>query len=666
MDRIALTRRRFLKVTGLATTTAVAAACAASPTTAPATAPVAEEPTAAPTTAPTAASEAPATEPAAKYREAPDLAAKVAAGELPPVEERLPKEPMVVPVEEEIGQYGGTWYRAAVGPGDAWAAGRLAYENLIRYAKDGNTIINNLAKDYEVNDEGTEFTFYLREGMRWSDGAPFTADDFVFYYEDGLLNKDLTPTIGSDLRDPVYGEPMVLEKIDDYTIKITFKSPYWLFVKTLAAYTGTDMFRWPKHYLQQFHPKYADPDELAAATKEAGFDNWWELFGAKRAWTNPECPSICPFVPTRVPPDVPIVWERNPYYWKVDPEGNQLPYIDRIQFDVVENADLLNLKALAGEISMQFRHILWNNYPLFIENAEQGDYRVLMWVDGTGPNSMLFFCFNHKNENMKALLNNRDFRIALSLGIKRPDINELAYQGMGVPVQATATPECPWSKEEYLNRWIEYDPDTANAMLDEIGLTGRDSEGFRTFPDGSPLTLTVEYAPVFGPWRDCISLIGDQWKEIGIRIVSKEEDRSLWQQRVDGSEFDVSMWTMGGAYSPLLGPTWWIPGTYSANEWLRWSNTKGEQGEEPPPEAKLQYELFEQIKAAPPDELDAVAQQFVDNHSDNIWFIGVVGLLPVPVIVKNNFRNVPEVALSDDRAKTPGCTNIEQYFIKSS
>ena len=161
---------------------------------------------------------------------------------------------------------------------------------------------------------------------------------------------------------------------------------------------------------------------------------------------------------------------------------------------------------------------------------------------------------------------------------------------------------------------------------------------------------------IVGPWLD----------GVGIRIVSKEEDRSLWQQRVDGSEFDVSMWTMGGAYSPLLGPTWWIPGTYSANEWLRWSNTKGEQGEEPPPEAKLQYELFEQIKAAPPDELDAVAQQFVDNHSDNIWFIGVVGLLPVPVIVKNNFRNVPEKAISDWPLLSPGNTTVEQYFIKPS
>ncbi|NPV08697.1 MAG: ABC transporter substrate-binding protein [Anaerolineae bacterium] len=663
MDPTELNRRTFLKVTGLAATAAVAAACAAAPTPAPTTAPAAEEPTATPAAA---AAEAPTAPPAAKYKEAPALAQKVAAGELPPVEERLPKEPMVVPVEEEIGQYGGTWYRAAVGPGDAWAAGRLAYENLLRYAKDGNTIINNLAKSYEANEDGTEFTFYLREGMRWSDGEPFTADDFVFYYEDGLLNKDLYPTFPSDLRDPVHGEPMTLEKVDDYTIKITFQSPYWLFIRTLASYTGTDMFRWPKHYLQQFHPNYADADELAAKVKDAGFDNWWELFTNRRDWTNPECPVVWPFVPTRVPPDVPIVWERNPYYWKVDPEGNQLPYIDRIQWDVVENSDLLNLKALAGEISMQFRHILWSNYPLFIESAEQGDYRVLQWVDGTGPNSMLYFCFNHKNEALREIFNNRDFRIALSLGIQRSDINELAYQGMGRPVQATATPECPYSKEEYLNRWIEHDPDTANAMLDEMGLSQRDDEGFRTLPSGDPLTITVEYAPVFGPWRDCVSLIADQWKEIGIRIITKEEDRSLWQQHMDGSEFDMSVWTMGGAYNPLLGPTWWLPGTYAANEWLRWRDTKGERGEEPPPEVKLQYELYERIKAAPPDELDAVAQQFVDNHSDNIWFVGVVGLLPVLVIVKNNFRNVPEVALSDDRAKTPGCTNIEQYFIRSA
>ena len=677
MSKSTLTRRRFLKYVGAVTSAAMASACRPAATPAPTLAPTVaptEAPTVPPTEVPTAApTEAPTAVPAAKYNEAPMLAELVQAGKLPPVEERLPKEPMVIPVTEEIGQYGGTWHRCGVGPGEGWILNsRLSYECLVRWTPDGTGVVPNVAKGYEISEDATEFTFYLREGMRWSDGEPFTADDFLFWYQDIQLNTDLTPTISKWLRDPVNAEPVVVEKVDDYTVKFKFQSSYGLFIQMLAGPSAVGITDYPAHYLKQFHPNYVDKEELGKKIKEAGFDNWWELFGNKHNWDNPEHPHIWPWLPKRVPPDIPVVAERNPYYWKVDPEGNQLPYIDKVQFDVVENADLLNLKALAGEIDMQFRHIMWTNYPLFIESAEKGNYRVMKWTLAEGSNCLLHPNMNHQDEGLQALMRNKDFRVALSLGIKRDDINELAYMGFGTPRQASVIPQCPYFKEEHAQRWAEHDPDQANQLLDGIGLTQRDGEGFRLRADGTPLSITIEYAPVFGPWRDDVNMVCEQWREIGIRGIPKEEDRTLFSQRGQGGlEMDMGVWTMDRCFTPLIEPWYFLPfrgGTppSTAGLWWDWYQTGGEQGEEPPEEVKRQYDLYDRIKGASPEDLPALAEEFFENASQNIWFIGLVGVLPHVGVVKNNFRNVPEQAISDWLQLTPGNTNVEQYFIKQA
>jgi len=261
---------------------------------------------------------------------------------------------MIVPVYEEIGQYGGVWHRCAVSVADVPSAGRLTYEAYVRWNTDASAMVNNLAESYEISEDASEYTFHIPTGMRWSDGEPFTADDIVSAYQDGLLNKDLTPTISPNYRDPANGEPMVVEKLDDQTIVFRFASPYGLFLEILGNW-GVE---WPIHYLKQFHPTYTPMSELEPKIKAAGFSNWWELFGNRNTWQNPEKPCIWAWHPERVPPDVPSVWERNPYYWKVDAEGQQLPYIDSLQIDIVENADLVNMRAVAGEIDMQLRHIL--------------------------------------------------------------------------------------------------------------------------------------------------------------------------------------------------------------------------------------------------------------------------------------------------------------------
>ncbi|NLD74155.1 MAG: ABC transporter substrate-binding protein [Chloroflexi bacterium] len=660
-----LSRREFLRLSSLTAAATVAAACAQPAAPGPAAPdPVAEQPT----TAPAAPGEG------SRYVEAPALVEQVTGGSLPPVEERLPKDPVVVSVWEEIGQYGGVWHRCAVGPNDVGVIRtRFCGEPFLRFTTDASAVVPNVIKSYEINEDATEFTFFLREGMKWSDGVPYTADNFVFWYEDHVQNADLTPTLPKWATDPTNGELMVLEKVDDYTFQIKFESPYGLFIQIVSGAEGTYFTDdYAAHYMKQFHPTYADEAELAAKVEAAGFTNWWELYNDRRGHANLERPHIWAWVPTRMPPDIPAIIDRNPYYWKVDAEGQQLPYIDAVHFDIVENADLLNMKAVAGEIDMQHRHITWTNFPLFIENAEAGDYRVLQWPLAEGSNCCLHPNMNHQDPVLRELMQTKEFRIALSEAIDRDAIHQLAYQGFGEPRQAALIPECPWFKEEHATKYANHDVDLANELLDGIGLTERDDEGFRTRPDGTPLSITVEYAPVFGPWGDTVNMVCEQWKEIGIRGIAKEEDRTLFSQRATaGLEMDMGVWMMDRCITPIMEPWFFLPfkgGTppSTAALWWDWYQTKGEQGEEPPEEVKAQYDLWDACKGAAPDALPPLAEQFFDNAAENVWFIGTVGRLPNVGVCKNNFRNVPEDAVQDWAIMSLANTNPEQYFWKQA
>jgi peptide/nickel transport system substrate-binding protein len=609
--------------------------------------------------------------------QAPMLQARVKAGELPPLEERLPAEPLVVQPVEEVGEYGGTWHRQSIGPGDVRIGDRLTYQTLVRWKGPTNVseIVPNVAKSWEVSADGAAFTFHLRKGHKWSDGEPFTSDDWVFWYEDVLLNEDLNPVFPKDFRDPARDEAMVLEKIDDYTFKVTFASSYGLFIPKMAGPGGLWLAQaHPKHYMKQFHPNYVEKAELDKKVKDAGFDNWWELFGDRGGpWQkqNAELPVLFAWVPKQVPPAVPIIHERNPYYYKVDPEGNQLPYIDRIVHELVEDSEMLNMRAVAGKVDMQFRHIIWTNYPLFVDNAEKGNYRVMKWKLARGSGAVLPLNLNHSDPGKRELFQNQKFRAALSVAIDRDEINEFCYMGMGTPRQMAVIEECPYFKPEHATRYAEYDPDEANALLDEIGLTERDEEGFRKQLDGKKLTITIEYAPVFGPWKDLSAMVAEDWKEVGIRAMPKEEARPLFSERCEeGHEVDLGIWTADRCATPLVEPWYFMPiggGTPCSNgrDWWDWYLTGGDSGEEPPEEVKHQYELWDKCKGATSkEERDKYAEEFFDNASGQLWYIGIVGGLPHVGIVKKNFRNVPEEAISDWLQLTPGNTATEQYFIR--
>ncbi|HZC25417.1 MAG TPA: ABC transporter substrate-binding protein, partial [Actinopolymorphaceae bacterium] len=295
-------------------------------------------------------------------KEAPALAKLAKAGKIPPVSKRLPSKPMVVKPVERTGVYGGEWRSALTGNAEAaYVYTFTAYEHLVRWKADyrgaagTKDIEPNVAERFEASADGTTYTFWLRPGMRWSDGRPFTADDVVFAVEDALLDKDISPD-GTPLLAAPDGRPARIEKIDDHTVKIIFPAPSGLFLQQLAGPNGFVLDKYPRHYLSQFHKKY-NPGADALA-KKAGMKDWVALFGSKASpWSfgdNPDLPTLGAWkLVTPFGKSTRVLLDRNPYYWKVDPNGSQLPYIDRVVFDIVNDTDTMLLRASNGEIDLE-------------------------------------------------------------------------------------------------------------------------------------------------------------------------------------------------------------------------------------------------------------------------------------------------------------------------
>ncbi|NPV06982.1 MAG: ABC transporter substrate-binding protein [Anaerolineae bacterium] len=639
-----LTRRQFLYISGVATT-ATLAACAPAPT-APTATPGAVEATVAPTAAPAEATAPPAT-PTSKYSEAPELAALVAEGKLPPVDERLPKEPLVVEVVEEIGQYGGVWRQLHMGAADRWQNSYKTHELFGKFNPEG-VIVPNVAKGWEFSEDGKTITIYLREGMKWSDGAPFTTDDVMFWYEDIILNDELTPAKPSALKRA--GELGVVEKVDDYTFTITWVEPYGAFYDHLSTFR---MFQ-PAHYLKKFHPKYATKEELEAAMAEEGFDTWTDLFGAKTAFAdNPGTPDVMAWNPTNHVDQPVQIWERNPYYYKVDPAGNQLPYINRIERTLLPDPEAILLKAIAGDADFESRRIEnVQNYPVVKENEEKGGYRVIL-EDNAGSNlATFFFNYAHRDQYLRELFLEKDFRVAMSHAVDRQEISDIVHKGLCPPSQATVAQSSIWWEERFSTAFLEYDPDKANALLDGLGLDQRDAEGFRLRPDGKRLSLiNFIFDEKLFSITETHELTKEYWKDVGIEITNKPMERQLWVAQTQALEHDVSSYIFNAGHKTqtpvqLLGLFCVeASATHWAYAWALWYQSGGQEGLEPPEEIKQLQSIYEQcLGETDIDRRNQLIKEACANHADNLWMVGMLNESDYGrfMVVKNNLRNVPD------------------------
>ena len=434
-----------------------------------------------------------------KFSEAPMLAELVKQGKLPPVQERVPQEPLVIKPVHSIGRYGGTWRRGFTGPGDGENGNRIvSADKLLFWEYTGTKVMPCMARQWLLGDDGKSVTLYLRKGHKWSDGKPFTADDFVFWYEDVYLNKDLRPTPHPDFM--INGKSGVIKKIDATTVLFEFPEPNYLFLDILAGstamgggqaqqqYEGRSMGAYtPSHYVKQFHPKYIGKDAADKKAKDAGFDGWVSYIKNRWDWRlNPELPVLTPWK-TVSPINTPTwVMERNPFFYEVDTAGNQLPYLDRIQMTLAENLEVLNLRAIAGQYDIQERHTGMARIPVFLENRDKGGYDVRLDPALNGSDATLQTNQAYEADpEIAKWLQTADFRRALSMGIDRDQLNETFWIGIGVPGSIAPSESTPYSPgPDWRKKWSTLDVKQANALLDKIGLSKKDGDGYRLRTDG--------------------------------------------------------------------------------------------------------------------------------------------------------------------------------------
>lgn len=611
------------------------------------------------------------------FKEAPALAARVAKGELPPVAKRLPTNPQVVKPHKEIGRYGGTWRATMLGASDHWwLIKTIAYDGLIRYDLDTKGYAGNLAESFEASPDGKEFTFVLRDGLKWSDGAPFTSADIQFWYDNVAKNPQLTPSLPSWLR--TQGGPVVVTSPDARTVKFTFKDPNGLFLRNFASNSNIGdnppIEGFPKHYLAKLH---ADLNSNAdAEAKAAGFSGWVERFttvtGPLSRWRFTGLPTMQAWMLTQPYDDKRrVVSERNPYYHKVDPTGQQLPYLDGYDFRVVDDAEAMVLRATAGEIDLQDRTLAsLRNKSVLFDNQKKGNYHFFEVPQPHHNTMVLFLNHNHANPQKRALIQNKDFRIALSHAINRKEIIDLVYYGQGEPWQVAPRKGSVAFDEGIAKQYTEYDKAKANTILDGLKLDKRDAAGFRIGPDGSRLSIIVEAPSDFRPdWIDVLETVKKHWKEVGVDLQIRPLGRALIRNRALANEHEAFVFLGNGGedIDLVMNPDNFLP--YDSTGYrtfaLLWSNWfAGKQPSEEPPEAvKKAFDLYRKVQSSPDPKAQGDAmREIVKISGDQFWNIGISLAPPSYGVIANTMRNVPESITDIGTIPYIGVVKPEQFF----
>lgn len=578
------------------------------------------------------------------YNEAPFLAEQVAGGTLPAVDERVPANPLVITPIEEVGTYGGTVRMAHRGPSDSTGYYRTVREPLVNYNPSLSEVQPNIAESWDVSADGKVITYHLREGLKWSDGAPFTTEDILFWWEVQNTKELVAAIPGAFVRNGVACEVVA---IDDLTVEFRFPVPAAAHVNWIAA-GGAETYL-PKHYLSQFHINYVDEATLTAMARAEGLNTWYELFlekgGENNNWRAVGRPVMDGWYITTNFDDPILVSERNPYYFKVDTAGNQLPYVDYLHRVLVEDIEVMKLQLMAGQIDYITRN-LWTTYgdlPMYMANQDRGNYRIIRTNGGTPGGINIIFNVNYKGDDALAeLVNNFEFKKALSYAIDRDEINDVRFNGLGNPSHGHFHPESPGYVEEVDKAFIEYNPELANKILDDMGLTARGSDGMRLRPDGKELTIIIDGSTHHDHHAAAGELITSYWADIGIKTVVNVMDRGLWEAKREAGEHVATFADLADPLIPLEQTGHKI--TYVlAPLWEQWFLTNGAQGEEPSADAKRVMEIYDVLApATSDDELRAgYMQEIAELWGRNLWTIGTVGVPFNLSFAKNDLRNVP-------------------------
>ncbi|MDP6705424.1 MAG: ABC transporter substrate-binding protein [Alphaproteobacteria bacterium] len=590
---------------------------------------------------------------AAEYVETPMLKADVAEGKLPAVAERLPATPLLVRFgggAKVQGRHGGELKTLIGRAKDIRLLVVYGYARLVGY-NERFEIEPDLVESVRV-EEGRIFTFKLREGHKWSDGQPFTADDFRYYWEDVANNEKLSPA-GPPKTLLVNGKPATFEVLDPLTVRYSWTAPNPFFLPRLAGASPLFIYR-PAHYLKRFHEKYADPEKLAAALKAARKRNWASLHNRvdnMYRFDNPALPTLQPWVNTTRPPATRFRAVRNPYFHRVDAAGHQLPYIDKIVMQV-SDSKLIPAKAGTGEVDLQARSIFFNNYTFLRENEAQHDFKTHLWRIAKGSHMALFPNLNANDEVWRKLMRDVRFRRALSLAVDRAAINETMFFGLALEGNNTVLPDSPLYRESYQKAWTEYDPDQAAELLDEIGLTERNDDDIRLLPDGRPLEIIVETAGEDSEQTDILQLVQENWQEVGIKLFIKPSQREVFRNRIFAGETSMSVWSglENGVPSPDTNPGELAPTSQQQLQWPKWGQhyeSNGVAGEKPDLAGAVELAALNQawLVASERGERESIWRKMLEINAEQVFSIGLIAGVKQPIVVKNGLRNVPETGI---------------------
>jgi peptide/nickel transport system substrate-binding protein len=573
-----------------------------------------------------------------RFRQSPMLDEAVTSGRLPPVEERLPDDPIVVEPYEKVGLYGGTASIFDGGatlmnpPGGAFRVGPQLQLNLPNYAERA-----------EFSDGGRTLTIWLRPGVKWSDGHALTSADFEFDLVHIEFNTQLTPVVTPML------QGATIESHGPYRFSYHFGEPQPLFLKKLA-HSG-DNFLAPAHFLKRYHPAFTDVDQLQREAQQLGVEDWrkyFEIVNSTRDLMVFHRPVMSPYMvisksSTR------SRYQRNPYYPKVDPAGNQLPYIDYLETQKVDSAEIKAAKASTGQVTFSGRQFMTADIPLFKRFESENGYSTYIWPRPYGSDVVFQFNLTHPDERLRRIFQDVRFRRALSLAIDRDEINDIVYFGRAVPRQLTVVPSSRYYEPEFARAYAEFDPQRAIRLLDEMGLLDVDGDGVREGQEGKPLNITLEYTLGETPKQPTVELVTAHWREVGIQVNRRLISGALQSTRANAGLMDMSIWHADRNADILfpIEPFWYVPMHVGQepllfSRWARWYLSHGEKGWEPPPKVKQLTQWWEILRrTSDMEERIEMGKRILRSQAENVWSIGVLGLGPHPIVVKDELKNVP-------------------------
>ena len=616
------------------------------------------------------------------FSESPMCAAKAEAGEIPALADRLPENPLVIQPAESIGEYGGTWYRAFTGPADGQNMERPMKDHILFFGTNMTDVQPNIAESWTSNADATEFTLTLRKGLKWSDGDDYNTDDIMFWYDHMVTNEDLVPTPPSWMKSG--GEMLEFTQVSKETLQINSAEPYGLLITLLASVvvagphtrgdSGLGLYA-PSHYLSDFHPDVIGLDEANAKAEAAGYENWakYMLF-LNHANANPDSPMMTAW--RVVKPITSDQWalERNCFYWAVDTEGQQLPYMDEVVLDLAENLEVLNLKAIAGEFTVQGRHIDLSKLPVFTENSDKGNYRIQFWRQPESGIANLYINESWVGDGgdvdteTASFLQNKDFRAALSMGIERDEINEVFFLGLGEVGGLCAGWDDPNDPGHYIGEhYVEFNPDEANELLDSIGLDQKDSDGMRLMPGtGEKIVVTHSVAvAAFEDYEGIDSMVIEMWKKhLGIDGKLDAQERSLWSSRRDNNETHLNSWESSGRAGAIITPN--HLGVVGGGGFIAVgaSNDHRDNGTIADGWIGEWQKLYEEAKSDGSKYAENL-QKVVELNCNNVNPITTVMNKPTyTAIIKKNVRNVPNPLPFSYHAQTSGNGFPETWWLE--